>query len=85
MLNPEEKASVFNKDTDAQYAITRTQVCPDHYTAPVEISSYGDKVSILSFGDEAIGMIIDSPQIAEANRQLFNLARLGAEHAKLEK
>lgn len=51
---------------------------PEAYTAPVEISIYGDKVSLISFGKEAIGTIIESPQIAQALRELFQMAKLGA-------
>lgn len=51
---------------------------PEAYKSPVEISIYGDKVSLISFGKEAIGTIIESPQIAEALRELFQMAKLGA-------
>lgn len=78
MLNPQENREIFNEKTDELYKTTRTQVKPDQYNANVEICTYGDKVSIISFGEEAIGMIIDSPQIANANRQIFELTRLGA-------
>lgn len=47
------------------------------YKSPVEMSVYGDKVSLISFGDEALGMIIESPQIAEAMRELLKLAVVG--------
>ena len=79
MINPQENREVYNATTDKLYKTSRTQVTPDQYSANVELSTYGDKVSIISFGEEAMGMIIDSPQIAEANRQIFNLAKLGAE------
>ena len=59
--------------TDAQALLTRTWYEPEDYTAPVEWSVFGDKVSVISFGEEAIGMIIDSPQIAESLRQMFSL------------
>lgn len=51
---------------------------PKAYTAPVEISIYGDKVSLISFGQEAIGTIIESPQIALALKEIFQMAKLGA-------
>lgn len=51
---------------------------PQYYTAPVEICIYGNKVSMISFGDEAVGTIIESPQIAEAMRQLYAMAKVGA-------
>jgi len=78
MLNPQKNREIWNEETDKLYKTTRTQIDPRQYTAKVEICTYGNKVSIISFGDEAIGMIIDSPQIANANRQIFELAKLGA-------
>lgn len=58
---------------------------PEAYTAPVEISAYGDKVSIISFGEEAVGTILESPQIAQGIKQLFGMARVGAEQLMKEK
>ncbi len=52
---------------------------PEAYTAPVEISIYGSKVAITSFGEEAVATIIESPQIADALRQIFAMAKAGAE------
>lgn len=49
------------------------------YTAPVEIGAYGDNVSIISFGDEVVGTILESPQIAHAMKDLFSLAKIGAQ------
>lgn len=51
----------------------RTWYKNEDYTAPVEWSVYGDKISIISFGNEAIGTVIESPQIAESLRQIFKL------------
>ncbi len=48
---------------------------PRQYTAPVEISIYGNKTAFISFGKEAAASIIDSPQIAQAMRELFALAK----------
>ena len=44
----------------------------------LEIDIYGNKVALLSFGKELIGTIIESKQIAEALKQIFDLAKLGA-------
>lgn len=79
LLNPESNKEVWNSETDATFKTIRTQVADNQYTADVEISTYGAKVAIISFGVEAIGMIIHSPQIAEAYRQLLTLAVAGAE------
>jgi hypothetical protein len=51
---------------------------PKAYSSPVEISIYGDKVSLISFGKEAVGTIIESPQIAEALKQVFDIAKVGS-------
>lgn len=56
-----------------------TFVPPEAYTAPVEISVYGSRVAITSFGEEAIATLIDSPQVAEAMRQVFAMAKRGAQ------
>lgn len=57
--------------------LTETWVAEGGYTAPVEWDIYGNKVAVISFGKEAIGMIIDSPQIAESMRQLYHLLVAG--------
>lgn len=49
------------------------------YTAPVEVSVYDSRVAITSFGDEAVAMLIESPQIAQAMKEIFALAKIGAE------
>jgi sugar-specific transcriptional regulator TrmB len=61
------------EESDKRHLLERTWYLQDDYTAPVEWSVYGNKVSIISFGKEAIGMVIDSPQIAESLRQMFTL------------
>jgi hypothetical protein len=58
---------------DAKNLLTRIPVSLTQYNAPVEIDVYGDRVALISFGIELIGTIIESPQIAQAFRQLFLL------------
>jgi predicted transcriptional regulator len=65
------------KHTDQPRLLERTWL-GDSYDASVEWSVYGNKVSIISFGEEAIGMIIESPQIADAMRQILALVDMGA-------
>lgn len=48
-------------------------------------SAYGDKVAIISFGEEATGTILESPQIAQAFQQLWGMARAGAGNLNQEK
>jgi sugar-specific transcriptional regulator TrmB len=50
-------------------------VKPDEFGFSNEINIYDDKVSIISFGkDEILGMIIESPEIAETQRAIFMMA-----------
>ncbi len=70
-------AAANYKVTDPLMLLTRTWIPAGDYTAPVEWGIYGNKMSIISFGREAMGMIIESPQIAEAMRQLFGLISSG--------
>lgn len=59
--------------------VVRTWLRPQDYTAPVQIDTYGDKVSILSFGKEVFGILIENAPLAMAIRQIFDLAKAGAE------
>lgn len=65
------------RELDAPRLLERTWL-GGQYTAPVEWSVYGDKVSIISFGEEIMGMVIESPQIAESLRQLLAFVDKGA-------
>lgn len=75
-------AEAYAKENDASLNREVTWTPPETYTAPVEITIYGSKVSITSFGEEAIATIIESPQIAEALRQIFVLAKVGAKQLR---
>lgn len=63
---------------DEEMLFTRTMVDKSHYTAPVEIDIYGDRIAILSYGTELIATRIESKEIAQALRELFVLAKKGA-------
>jgi sugar-specific transcriptional regulator TrmB len=63
---------------DKKSNLERTWVNPKDYDAKVEWTIFGDKISAISFGKEGVGMIIESPQIAESMRQIFELAKAGA-------
>lgn len=80
MLSPaEETAQHYAKENDQRLQRTSTWFPPQFYSAPVEISIYGKKVSMISFGEEAVGIIVESPQVAEAMRQLYAMAKVGAQ------
>lgn len=67
-----------NAPMDEQNKMVRTWLHPEEYTAPVEMNTYGDKVAFISFGEELMGVIVESPQIAEGMRQVFQLMQKGA-------
>jgi sugar-specific transcriptional regulator TrmB len=60
-------------ESDKQMLLKRTWIKDVDYASPVEWSVYGDKLSIVSLGGEAIGIVIKSKQIAESFRQIFTL------------
>ena len=51
--------------------MVRTWLKPESYTAPVEVNIYGDKVALLAYGEDIMGVIIQNPPIAEAMRQMM--------------
>ncbi len=67
---------------DRQFNMQRTWLCQQDYTAPVEINVYGDKTAFLAFGDEVMGVIVQSPAVAEAMRQLLGLVSHSADRAQ---
>lgn len=70
---------------DARWLMKRFNVEKEAYTAPVEIDIFGDKVAILSFGDELVGMITESKQISQSLKQIFALAAAGSKKEELSK
>lgn len=70
-LPPDEQFPIA--DSDKLMLLHRTWIHENDYTAPVEWVAYGDKLSITQYGEDAMGMVIESPPIAKAFRQLFGL------------
>lgn len=68
--NPKSRS---HSHTDGPLHITRTWLPKNTYNAPVEWDVYGDKVAIISYAQETIGIMIESPQIANSFRQAFTL------------
>lgn len=63
--------------SDPLVALRRTWLKGGDYTAPVEWGAFEDKLYMVSYGKEAIGLMIESPQIAESFKQLFALLERG--------
>lgn len=60
-------------ESDRLMLLRRTWVDEKDLEAPVEMGVYGNKTYIISLGNEVVGMIIESPQIAAYITELFNL------------
>lgn len=74
-LTPVSKEGLFHAKTGRDEAILfhRTWMPEEDYTSPVAIHVYGDKVSIIAFGETQMATIITSPIIAEAMRQILKI------------
>ena len=79
-LTPFLEDSNTDPDQDTTHLLDRQFMPADSYTAPVEIDIYGSHTSFISYGEDLTGVIIDNPHIADAMRQVFDLARIGAHH-----
>jgi sugar-specific transcriptional regulator TrmB len=77
-LTVDVPSATHNTEIDFQNKFIRTWLDPKSYTAPVEWNIYGNKVALTSYGNEAMGIIIESPQIAESFRQVFQLLAAAA-------
>ncbi len=74
-ITVEEERSLRNYKTnrDEKRLMHRTFILKEHYTSPVEIDVYGDKVAFSSFGEIKMVTFINSPLIAESMRQIMKL------------
>lgn len=72
-ITPDLANANHNPVIDEANLFQRTWIGKEDYTSSVEWNAYGNKLAIISYGEEAIGMIIDSPQIAASFKQLFEL------------
>lgn len=73
VISPDIPSSVHNPVRDRIDNMFRSWVPASAYTVPVEWDVYGDKVAIISYGQEAFATVLESPYVAESMRQLFRL------------
>lgn len=77
-LTPDSpQATIDYAETDPKVSLQRTWLDAHDYTAPVEWGAFDNKLYIISYGNEAMGMIIESQQIAGSFKQLFGLLERG--------
>lgn len=73
-ITPSEFAQNKNKDAK-KWLLTRTLLPPDEYDSPVEIDIFGDNVAFINYNKNGMSTIIESPEIADAMRQMFLFAK----------
>lgn len=72
-LIPDDDAGKLVKSQDTIYNREMRLLPKDKYTFTNEINIYDNKVAIISFADELIGMIIESHEIADTQRTIFQM------------
>jgi len=70
---PKDEEGEIVKANDKKYHRKTKLIPKENFDFTNEINIYDDKVSIVSFKDELIGMIIESAEIASSQRAIFNL------------
>lgn len=78
-LTPDVPSATHDAAIDAANKFLRTWIPAGSYTGSVEWNVYGNKVALISYGTDAMGMIIESPPVADSFRQVLRLL-----HAALE-
>jgi sugar-specific transcriptional regulator TrmB len=72
-LTPDISSAVHDIELDHKNQFIRTWLRQDEYTAHVEWDVYGNKVALINYAEEAMGIIIENAQVAESFRQVFML------------
>ncbi|MFH1218266.1 MAG: helix-turn-helix domain-containing protein [Candidatus Peregrinibacteria bacterium] len=72
-ISPKDKAGEIVQTEDEKYYRKILLVPTSQFNFTNEINIYDDKVSIISFKDELIGMIIESVEIANSQRAIFHM------------
>ena len=62
---------------DPKVLLRRTWFSTNDYNAPVEWGAFDDKLYVISFGQEIMGMIIQNQPIADGFKQLFSMLERG--------
>lgn len=74
-ITPSEFTKNNNKEMKEKYLLTRTLLPPDEYDSPVEIDIFGDNVAFINYSKNGMSTLIESPEIADAMRQMFLFAK----------
>ena len=80
-IAPKDSSGLRVQSEDKKYHRQLRLLKSELFDFTNEINIYDDKVSIISFKDELIGMIIESHEISNSQRAIFNLCWQFAEIA----
>lgn len=67
--------SKLNNEKAKKNLIDRTVLPGSEYDSPIEIDIFGNSVAFINFAKNGMSTLIDSPEIADAMRQVFLFAR----------
>lgn len=65
----------YSDEEAAEWLLTRTFLPPNEYSSPVEIDIFGDNVAFINYSKDGMSTLIESPEIADAMRQMFLFAK----------
>ena len=72
-LSPKDKAGEVVEAENEKYHREIRLIPSDQFNFTNEINIYDDKMAIISFEEQLIGMIIESKEIATSQRAIFNM------------
>lgn len=72
-ISPKDKAGETVQSHDKEFHREMRLIPSDKFDFTNEINIYDDKVAIISFKDELIGMIIESIEITNSQRAIFDM------------
>ena len=74
-ITPSEFTKNTNADTKKWLLNNRTLLPPGEYDSPIEIDIFGDNVAFINYEKNGMSTLIESPEIADAMRQMFLFAK----------
>ena len=75
-ITPSEFTDNKGKEMAEKFLLrVRTLLPPDEYDSPIEIDIFGDNVAFINFNKNGMSTLIESPEIADAMRQVFLFAK----------
>ena len=74
-ITPSEFTNNANTDMKDNFLLTRTLLPRNEYDSPIEIDIFGDNVAFINYSKNGMSTLIESPEIADAMRQMFLFAK----------